>query len=299
MGYSKPRADNNKVAAVVPTFNRKLLLVQCLRALRSQARPPDHVYVIDNASTDGTQELLAECGFGSDPWVTLVRLPANTGGAGGFYEGTRRAHEAGYAWLWLMDDDSEPTPACLEQLLSAAAASDAGIVCPRIIGDDDVPQTYHHKTITRFGFEHPTDVNGRGDAVEVDSNAFVGPLVSARVFDAVGYPEPGLFIWGDDTEFMWRASKRFKIVVSSGATILHKEKRAAAGAKLAAWRQYYFIRNCIWMRRRHGTPAQHFFPVYIAARMILGRTGGPRHRIELARAFFLGLRSTVRPEWHP
>jgi len=287
------------VAAVVPTFNRKLLLVQCLHALRSQTRPPDHVYVIDNASTDGTQDLLHESGYGSDPWVTLVRLRANTGGAGGFSEGTRRAHAAGYTWLWLMDDDSEPTSTCLERLLSASTVGDAAIVCPLVLGDDGVPQTYHHKTITRFGFERPTEVTGHDDMVEVDSNAFVGPLVSARVFKAVGYPDPGLFIWGDDTEFMWRASKRFRIVVSGSATILHKEKRGAAGTKIVPWRQYYFLRNCIWMRRRHGSPTQHFFPLYIAVRMILGPSGGPTHRLELLRAFILGLRSTVRPEWRP
>ena len=47
-----------KVSAVVVTFNRKELLIECLEALRRQTRPLDALYIIDNASTDGTEELL-------------------------------------------------------------------------------------------------------------------------------------------------------------------------------------------------------------------------------------------------
>ena len=48
--------DNNKekIAAVVVTYNRKELLFQCLDALLKQTYPLDAIYIIDNASTDGT-----------------------------------------------------------------------------------------------------------------------------------------------------------------------------------------------------------------------------------------------------
>ncbi|MGC9001313.1 MAG: hypothetical protein ACP5J2_10155, partial [Caldisericum sp.] len=38
-----------------------------------------------------------------------VRMHENTGGAGGFHEGVKRAYERGYDWLWLMDDNTIPT----------------------------------------------------------------------------------------------------------------------------------------------------------------------------------------------
>lgn len=43
-----------KVCAVVVTFNRKELLMDCLEALLKQKRPLDAIYIVDNASTDGT-----------------------------------------------------------------------------------------------------------------------------------------------------------------------------------------------------------------------------------------------------
>jgi rhamnopyranosyl-N-acetylglucosaminyl-diphospho-decaprenol beta-1,3/1,4-galactofuranosyltransferase len=121
---------SDSVCAVVVTYNRKNLLIECLEALRKQTRPIQGIYLIDNASTDGTPELLLEKGYISElppenlkePWekefiiqnltngeeikLHYVRMHENTGGAGGFYEGVKRGYERGYDWLWLMDDDN-------------------------------------------------------------------------------------------------------------------------------------------------------------------------------------------------
>ena len=45
-----------RVAAVVVTYNRVALLQQCLRALEEQSMPLTAIWVIDNASTDGTAD---------------------------------------------------------------------------------------------------------------------------------------------------------------------------------------------------------------------------------------------------
>lgn len=44
------------ICAVVVTFNRKRLLLNCLDALKVQTRQLSHIVVIDNASTDGTAD---------------------------------------------------------------------------------------------------------------------------------------------------------------------------------------------------------------------------------------------------
>ena len=90
------------VAAVVVTYNRKDLLLQCIEHLRAQVIERAHatglpcetsdelaILVIDNASTDGTREALAdlvECGA-----VDYRNTGSNLGGAGGFNYGMRAA----------------------------------------------------------------------------------------------------------------------------------------------------------------------------------------------------------------
>ena len=111
------------VAAVVVTFNRKELLCECLDALLAQTFPVSRIVLVDNASTDGTYELLAEKGYLERGIFDYFRLPINSGGAGGFHEGVKRAYEAGFDWLWLMDADVEPMPGALERMISYANVS--------------------------------------------------------------------------------------------------------------------------------------------------------------------------------
>jgi len=108
-----------KIAAVVVTYNRKELLKECLDALLAQTYPVDSIILIDNASIDGTPEFLKEQGYLKNPKIDYVRLPENTGGAGGFHEGVKRGYKKGYDWLWLMDDDAIAQKNTLEELMDA------------------------------------------------------------------------------------------------------------------------------------------------------------------------------------
>src|SRR5260370_19287747 len=121
------------VAAVIVTFNRKHLLGKCLEAVSAETGRCERLFIIDNASSDGTSEFLAAKGF-LDESTEYVRLPVNSGSAGGFHEGMRRAYEAGFEWLWLMDDDGCPASDCLERLLSFSTVLDVigpAVGCPR------------------------------------------------------------------------------------------------------------------------------------------------------------------------
>ena len=108
------------VAAVVVTYNRKALLQECLEAILRQTAAVEKIILIDNASTDGTPEMLRESGLMDRPQMQYVRMVENTGGAGGFYEGLRIGRECGCKALWLMDDDTIPQEDALEKLLRAA-----------------------------------------------------------------------------------------------------------------------------------------------------------------------------------
>src|SRR5690348_16018999 len=103
-----------RICAVVVTCNRWKYLQQCLAAIRQQTFAVSAVFVIDNASTDGTYERLSI----EFPWVTHVRLPENVGSSGGFHEGIKQAYAAGFDWLWVMDDDAVPKGNALEKLVA-------------------------------------------------------------------------------------------------------------------------------------------------------------------------------------
>ena len=84
-----------RVAVVIPTYNRVRLLERALRSVLDQARVADEIIVVDDGSTDGTAEAVA------DLPVRLVRQ-ANAGAAAARNRGVR---EASSPWVAFLDSD--------------------------------------------------------------------------------------------------------------------------------------------------------------------------------------------------
>ena len=108
-------AINNRMVAIVVTYNRKELLTKVIDALLNQTLPCD-ILIVDNASTDGTENLLSSSNIFSKNRFNYICLSQNIGGAGGFSRGLKIAMETGWNWFWLMDDDAIPDKNALKYL---------------------------------------------------------------------------------------------------------------------------------------------------------------------------------------
>ncbi|MCW1909776.1 glycosyltransferase [Lactiplantibacillus paraplantarum] len=80
-----------KIACVIVTFNRKALLAEALESVLTQREPPEYVFVIDNASTDGTEAAVRQQFDFDGQRLTYVRCDQNLGGSAGFATGIRLA----------------------------------------------------------------------------------------------------------------------------------------------------------------------------------------------------------------
>ena len=196
---------HGSVAAVVVTYNRKDYLSQLLPSLLASTRPLDAIYVVDNASTDGTQDFLAEH-YGDVPTVKPVLLTDNTGGSGGFYSGVLAAYADGHDWFWLMDDDVTALPDGLEGLLRFADRS--GCIHGRRVdfhggpffwqpADERVPRhprcpTCATRSPTATRSSRPTPASSRACWSAATSSSKIGP------------PDPRFFITWDDAVYALR-----------------------------------------------------------------------------------------------
>src|ERR1017187_4151842 len=198
-----------RVCAVVVTFNRKSLLRNCLSSLLMQSRKVEEIVVVNNASGDGTGEMLAQ----EFPVLRTLNLDRNVGGAGGFREGMRWAYEAGFDWMWVMDDDIEVEPGALAVMLDHRQISDfihvrkstvAGPFVWEGLWDLAGPYAVRYREDLSFK-------NGKEWTVVPFGN-FEGALIHRRVVSAIGYPDERFFIIGDDTIYGFLASLHTNVI---------------------------------------------------------------------------------------
>lgn len=206
VGVTGTPDDHGSVAAVVVTYNRKDYLAELLPTLLASQRPLDAIYVVDNNSTDGTQDWLTST-YGDEPTVRPVLLESNTGGSGGFYTGVKRAYADGHDWFWLMDDDVTVIPDGLGGLLRYADRS--GCIHGRRIDFHGGPFFWQQRMNEFLGIPLPDlhDPFKHGqDVFETNCGVFEGMLVNRATVAQIGPPDPRFFITTDDAVYALLAS---------------------------------------------------------------------------------------------
>lgn len=224
-----------KVIAIVVTYNRQHLLTECIAALRNQTRKLDTILVINNGSTDNTEEWLQ-----SQPGLLFI-TQKNTGSGGGFNTGITWAFKNNFSWIWCMDDDGYPKEDALEKLLEPQT----DLLCLRncaVIDKADkksfVWKTKNYATID--------DVDCR--MIENVAHPFNGTLIHRNIVERVGVPEPSLFLWGDESEYLCRITKKNNIPFYTVSNSIHYHPAALFSYKKDwdyknSWKMYYYVRN--------------------------------------------------------
>lgn len=244
-----------KTAAVVVTYNRLDMLQQCVRALLAQTVSCD-ILLVDNASSDGTESWAADC-IAKHRCIHYRNTGANLGGAGGFNFGMRWAVEAGYDYVWVMDDDCIPDPAALEKLLEADGQLNGqygwlssqclwtdGSLCPM-----NLQRRNPYQDIA--GFDN--------SLVSAQMASFVSLFLRTDTVRKFGLPIREFFIWTDDWEFTRRISRSVPCYAVRDSRVVHAMKQnrvvSIAGDSIDRLPRYRFAyRNDVYLYRREGLP---------------------------------------------
>lgn len=262
------------VAVVVVTYNRADLLARMLTGLAALERLPDAVFVVDNASTDHTAEVLAAA---TNPGLEVIRPADNLGGAGGFHLGVRTAHAAGHDRVWLMDDDVVPAPDCLTVLM---AQDEDCLIAVR----EDLEGHLVEKAAVRFDLRNPLAIRPKTasvetaygarermpERVEVENVAFEGFMLRRRVIDAIGLPDPSFFIFYDDADYAIRARRAGFRIWAVRDAVLVRQLAFDQQHDLSGWKGYYMYRNLFVVHLRYAeNPLVRLKPWLITAAVVL------------------------------
>jgi len=239
------------VVAVVVTYNRADLLRRCLHALERQTHPLDEILVIDNASTDGTPDMVRR----EFPAVSLTRMTRNSGGAGGFARGVDMAIDRGHEFAWLFDDDAEPRHEALAPLMAAmhtATPTRPGFVAATVVGPEgeilDAHLPPRIENSRNLGIRCPDSTYPAAFAT------FVGPLINLQVAQMTYLPIADFYIWWDDWEYTARLQSLSGGLASPESLVAHPARPDDCDKK---WRLRADIRNRLWIIRLAGLASSH------------------------------------------
>lgn len=106
---------------IVPIYNAEKSLRKCLQSLLVQTEPDFEVFMVDNGSSDGSNDICREYA-GKDGRFILTEMPVNCGPSGARNAGLDGAHGT---WVAFVDSDDFVEPMFLERIREAAQNADA------------------------------------------------------------------------------------------------------------------------------------------------------------------------------
>ncbi|MGQ9459871.1 MAG: glycosyltransferase family 2 protein [Candidatus Bathyarchaeaceae archaeon] len=229
----------SSVSIIIVNFNGKEFLRRCLTSLLTTNYPNFEIIIVDNASTDGSVELVGKL-FGSHSSIKVVENRENLGHAEGCNVGAKVAKGK---YLLFLDSDTEiKTGSCLNQknersyipenwLLELVKVMESdrsiGIAQAKIVlAKDNCLLDYTCMAIDALGTWHAT-YGLRENELQHNSEILAASsgccIVRKEVFDEVGGFDPDYFIYDDDTDFSLRARLLgYKVILVPSAIIVHR-----------------------------------------------------------------------------
>lgn len=206
-----------KTVAVVVTYNRKILLKECLEALIKNKHLD--VLVVDNASTDGTYDEIKSY---LNKKVTYINTGSNLGGAGGFNFGIKQIVNKDYDYCWIMDDDTIVKKDSLDAMLNAAKELDDkfSYLSSVALWTDNSLCLMNIQGISTSAIENYNSL--KKSLLKIDYASFVSCFINIKCIKKVGLPIKDFFIYGDDMEYTMRLNKVAPGYLNPNSVVIHK-----------------------------------------------------------------------------
>jgi N-acetylglucosaminyl-diphospho-decaprenol L-rhamnosyltransferase len=288
-------SEQARVAVGIASWNTRKLLARCLASLE-----PEHesgrveVRVVDNASSDGSAEMVAE----RFPWVELTASTENLG----YGSAINRALEGADAeWVVASNADIELEPSSLDELLAAGRRHPgAAALAPRLILPDGTTQQSVHSFPTvpftaLFNSGLAWLVPGLADRLclagawnperERPVPWAIGAFLMVRrsAWERVGGFDERQWMYAEDLELGWRLDRVGGTVYVPRARIQHRSRASTEQAWGAEIDAKWMASTYAWMQRRRGVARTRA----VAAISVAGA---------LVRDLFYAPASRIRPE---
>jgi GT2 family glycosyltransferase len=220
--------------------------VACVESCRKLTWRNYRILVVDNASSDGSEEILRK----RLADVEIIQTGANLGFAGGNNVGIRHALDSGGDYVWLLNNDAEAAPEALTALVEEMEREpSAGIAGSKIYFHDDPRRIWFAggswekgRLRLRHRGANRLDEGQYDEGGEIGSVSGCSMLVRSAAIREIGLMEESYFLYWEDTEWCARGrEKGYRVLFVPASHIWHKVSASAGQGSFS--QHYYSTRN--------------------------------------------------------
>lgn len=245
--------QNTDVTVIIVNWNGGQLLKECLNKIGLQTLIPKNIVVMDNGSTDGSIELLADM-----PNISIKRLNSNLGFAAANNMAIRDCETK---YVALLNPDALAEPNWLECLVSAAIANPSIAVFgskqimlrnPELL--DGLGDCYHFSgLVKRYGFGQPVK-NFEGDNKLIFSACACAVMYDRDAFNQVGGFDEDYFCYVEDIDLGFRLRLIGYKALSVPSAVVYHFGSGTSGGNRSDFSIYYGHRNLVWTYFKNMPP---------------------------------------------
>ena len=300
---TKEKSTSPLVFCIILNLNGRDDLLETLASVLSIAYSDFRVVVVDNGSTDGSQEAVRS----RFPGVTLIDTGENLGFGGGNNVGMQYALDQGADWILLLNNDITVSTTLIDELLAAAATDETiGALCPKIYYYDrpDVlwyaggKISFFAGLISHRGLRRKD--HGQYDRI-VDTDYITGCafMVRATVLRQVGLFDPVYHpAYVEDADLSLRIQRAgFRTVFVPAGKVWHKVSAFSGGGMTAMKTRLKIINTLTFFRRYSRWYHWLTIPLFIAAGSVFFLVRELfRGNFELVKALVSGMAAALKKQ---
>ncbi len=248
----------SKIGIVTVLYNSGKVLYDFFTTLDLQTYRNFVLYVVDNASPDDSLAQAKELSTKVSFQTVIISEVQNWGVAKGNNIGIQQALNDECEYVLLSNNDVVLEPSTIENLYKGMLNMQATMAVPKIYfyGTNQIWAAGGVWEMLKGATEHLgllEEDRGQWDKSVVTAyspTCFM--LINSRVFQRVGIMDETYFVYYDDTDFVWRATKEHaeKLVYIHTSRLWHKESISTGGWG-SDFGLYYNNRNSIYFARKH------------------------------------------------
>jgi GT2 family glycosyltransferase len=260
----KPCVTAPTVACILLNWNGWQDTVACLAALAKVTYGNFSIVVVDNGSrNDSVIRIREAC-----PGITLLETGKNLGFAGGNNVGIRYAIDHGAEYIWLLNNDTEPRPTALTELVEKALSNPKlGAIGSTLMyaHDPGSVQAWGGGRINVWiGRSFHTLVPQKDDWFDYITAASL--LIPRQALEDVGLLDEGFFLYWEDGDLGFRLREGgWKLGVAADSIVLHKEHASTGRNRRVIDR--YVITSGIRFLNKHSPAPWLSIPLFLSLRM--------------------------------